>query len=434
MADLVVQLDPPVMRVVLPQGQGLVFEVPVDPAAVRAGAVEDPAAVRDALRSVLQQLLLRGKRSRRMWWVLPLEAAAEHVFSLPPVARADLKPAVDRLIREWLGPDVPPVVLRWRLVWRSAEEVKVYVSAVRSDTLSSLGSLAGLLGLKVRGYLGLTPFLCQAVRGEGFLLYAAPSGQVLAALVRSGRPVWLLREEILRGDDPAAVLVAAPGQCRSEGYSFDRVLLAGVADNEEVASALEAGGLGVLPLPGWPWDLLATLPRWRADYGPGGEGRFSRKAVALLMAAVLVLEACAFGVGWAHARAKLEAAHGRIQAQAVEVSRVQQVAQQVRALRSQVEEVKKLLEPPDPRPDWEALYGALSSLSGVVVLEKIDAGRSEKNSSWILTVRGRASSVGDVVRFARALEAAPFSAPCLVSVSVGQDGSAVFQLKVRWSP
>lgn len=434
MADLVVQLDPPVMRVVLPQGRRLVFEVPVDPVAVRAGAVEDPAAVRDALRSVLQQLLLRGKKPRGVRWVLPVEAAAEHVFSLPPVARADLKPAVDRMVREWLGPDAPPVAVRWRVVSRNADEVRVYVSAVRSDTLSSLGSLAESLKLKVKGYLGLTPLLCQAVRGEGFLLYAAPSGQVLAALVRSGRPVWLLREELLRGDDPTAVLVSAPGRCRSEGYSFDRVVLAGAADNEEVASALEAGGLKVLPLPGWPWDLLAAPPRWKADYGPGGEGRFSRKAAALLMAAVLVLEACAFGAGWTYAQAKLEAAHGRIQAQAAEVTRVQQVAQQVKALRAQVEEVRKLLEPPEPRPDWEALYGALSTLSGAVVLEKIDASRAEKGSFWVLTVRGRAPSVGDAVRFARALEAAPFSVPCLVSVSVGQDGSAAFQLKVRWSP
>jgi hypothetical protein len=430
MADVVVQLDPPVLRVMEARGK-LSFEVPVDPGALRAGAVEDQAALRDALRSAVQQLVLRGKKPRRLWWVLPLEAAAEHVFTLPPVARRDLRPAVERVVGEWLGPDAPPVSVKWRVVARG-DDLRVYVSAVRSDTLASLRSLADSLGLKVRGYLGLTPVLCQAVN-EGCLLYAAPGGQVLAAWVRGRQPVWLLREEIFPGDDPVAVLAGAVEMCRGDGWRVERVFLAGAADNEEVAAALESRGLGVVPLPGWPGEALARAFRAGIDHGQGDGGKTLRKRLALAMVLVLALEVCGMVAGWSRAQARLEAVQLEVQARARQVTEVQQVAKQVTSLKAQVEEVKKLLEPPEPRPDWEALYGTLVRAGGEVSVEKIDASR-EKEGGWVLQVRGRATSVKAAVDYARSLRTGAFSRPCLEKVSVGQEGSVQFEVRVRWSP
>ncbi|MEW6048710.1 MAG: hypothetical protein AB1609_19920, partial [Bacillota bacterium] len=228
MADVVVQLGPPLARLLVLRSSGVHFEEPLDPGAVRGGLVEDSELVRDTLRALLRQVALRGVKPRRIWWVLPLEAVAEQVAVFPPLVRQDHAPAVERLLGEWLGPDAPPVVSRWRPVHRSSEELRVYVSAVRADVVSSLEALGASLGLRPAGCLGLTPALCAAVR-EGFVLHASLSGQVVAVLVRGGRPVWLSREEFFFGEDPAPALAAAAVSCRSEMGGFDRVLLSGAA-------------------------------------------------------------------------------------------------------------------------------------------------------------------------------------------------------------
>lgn len=448
MADLVLQLDPPVLRVLSLKKRDLHYEVPLDPGCVRAGVVEDAGVLREALRQPLQQLSLRGQKPKKAFVVLPTEAVAEQVVALPPLARADVRPAVDRVVREWLGPDAPPVIVRWRVVSRSQEEMRVYISAVRQDAVSSLGQVMSSSGLKVSGYLGLTQLLHAALprpgrvsggqndpkNGGTLLVHASLSGQVAALLVRKKAPVWLWREDFLAGEDPVAALAEAAMSCQSEGFRFGRVLLSGAADNDEVALALADRAMEASPLSAWPWQVLGQAPTaLKVDYGPGGGPGASRKTVAVAMAAVIVLEACSFAVGWSRAEGALAAAQMRLQSQTARVSEVQRAAEQVRQLRSQVAQVEEILKPPEVRPDWKSLYGVLSALAGTVALERIDASPGEGGKGWLVSLQGTGPSLGDVLNFARRLEAPPFSSPYLEQVGVGADGSASFRLKVRWA-
>ena len=451
MADLVLQLDPPVLRVLSLKKRDLRYEAPLDPGCVRAGVVEDARALREAVRQPVQQLSLRGRKPKSAIVVLPTEAVAEQVVGLPPLARADVRPAVERVMREWLGPDAPPVTVRWRVVSRGRDEMRVYVSAVRQDAISSLGQAVGSLGLKVCGCLGLTQLLCAALPrakkpGEGsdggghgasegmLLIHASLSGQVAAVLVRKRAPVWLWREEFLAGEDPVAALAEAALSCRSEGFRFGRVLLSGAADNDEVALALADRGMEASPLAAWPWQVIARVSAApRVDYGPGGGPGASRKIAAAAMAAVIALEGCGLAVGWARAESALAATQMRLQSQTAKVSEVQRAAEQVRQLRSQVAQVEELLKPPEVRPDWKSLYGVLSALAGTVALGRIDASPGEGGKGWLVSLQGTGPSLGDVLNFARRLEAPPFSSPYLEQVGVGADGSASFRLKVRWA-
>lgn len=436
-ANLVINIDPPVLRVVSPRRERpAVIEQPLEPTAIRMGAIADVESVRETLRKCLQQLSLRDVKPRYAWWVLPLEAIAEIVVKLPPVTKADLRPAVERAILNWLGSDAPPLVKRWKIVERSHDHISVYISAIRADVTGSLEELAKSVGLKTMGISGLVPLLASTMPHDGFVLHASTSGQVAGIMVKNKIPAWILREELDLGRDPIQQLTSAAEVCRADGHKFERIALSGAADNGEVISALKAEDAEAGSSFNWPGNvLMEALGKGAMNFVPDGDKTYLQKNYKKILAGILAAEVAAFGAAYRYNQGRMNA----LEASIAETNRVyaqkQSAINEIKALQGQLEALRKEAEAASPQDevDWNRLWAEVTSVMGPCTTGSVDWDEVPVNGSYKVSVEGTGPSLSAVASLLTRLETGSFSAPFLSSLAIDED-KVTFSYEVRWTP
>ncbi len=385
----------------------------------------------EALDRLLQELKSGGQRPKSILWLLGPDRYLDRVFSLPVLAQRDVAAGTQRLFNEWLGTNTHRFLLRWRRVMKTTEEVRVYASATRSETVAALLRAGSGRGIVTRGVFGVAVALSTAtadgvaahIDGERTLILAAAGGlpvQTAAARIDGscGRVQQLCRQ--MRG------LADERGQTVSER---PRLVLAGVPDDGDFVRALGERGFCACSLT----RFTAGLLRMPADLNFAPARRMSPKSLGLILALIVGLQGSALLQLQQRSRDALVDLHP----EALESGDATTVAGEIDAawrevdqIRQRTEQLRRALESAHLRPDWTQIHRVVSERSAGVSVYDLSA-RKESGGRWMIRMSAAASSLSAVPEFERQLREV-FESAYMESLTLTGSSAVSFDMKMRW--
>ncbi len=330
---------------------------------------------------------------------------------------------MQRHLEEGLNPDDQRFLVRWLEVSRTAEEVRVYASATRRETVGKLVRAGSNRKLTTSGIFGVTVGLSAAAR-DGVAVHTDGDRALMLSAAR-GLPVRI-RHVRLNGASALA------GSLRREmrfrvGETERKVVVAGDAEDPKLVGALAHRGFAASALTGLPANLL----RIPSDLSFAPVNTISPKWLALGLALAVGLQSQVL----VHVQQNAEnLTHDDLQA--LESERASKEAEmaagwrEVEEIRQQTERVRQTFKTTASRPDWTQLHQILSDHSDDIAVHNLSA-QHVSDGLWMIHMSATALSLPAVPEFERWLREV-FDSPTLESLSVTGDGDVLFAMKMRW--
>lgn len=379
--------------------------------------------VDEALDRLLRDIKSRGHKPRSILWLLSPDRYFDQVISLPPTSRRHLGAVVQRHLEEGLNPDGQRFLVRWLEVSRTAEEVRVYASATRRETVGKLVRAGSNRKLTTSGIFGVTVGLSAAAR-DGVAVHTDGDRALMLSAAR-GLPV---RIRHVRLDGASALAGSLRKEMRFRvGETERRVVVAGDAEDPKLVGALAHRGFAASALTGLPANLL----RIPSDLSFAPVNTISPKWLALGLALAVGLQSQVL----VHVQQSAEnLTHDDLQA--LESERASKEAEmasgwrEVEEIRQQTERVRQTFKTTASRPDWTQLHQILSDHSDDIAVHNLSA-QHVSDGLWMIHMSATALSLPAVPEFERWLREV-FDSPTLESLSVTGDGDVLFAMKMRW--
>ena len=329
---------------------------------------------------------------------------------------------MQRYLEKDLNPDDQRFLLRWHEVGRTAEQVRVYASATRRETVDRLVRAGSDRKLTTSGIFGVALGLSAAVRG-GAAVHTDGDRTLMLSSAR-GLPVRIQHGRLNGASDLADALGSDMGF--RVGETGRKVVVAGDAEDPKMIRALAHHGLAASALS----TLPANLFRIPSDLSFAPVKTMSPKWLALGLAIAVGLQ----GQVLLHVQRNAQDPT-RDDLQALESERASKEAEvaagwrEVDEIREQTERVKRILET-SSRPNWAQLHRILSDHGDDIAVHNLSA-QHVSDGLWIIHMSATARTLPAVPEFEKWLREI-FDSPALESLSVTGDGDVSFAMKMRW--